>query len=147
MSAFFLFLRGAAVLLCVLLVVPWLRAVAVHGTVTDTLGRPIPNATVALLQGGKVIVTGRTGGDGSFQLNSSAAGQLNVLAGGVSFRQLATATFYGGTFDTIEQNIVLEPEWVRQSIVVTATGVPQPEAQVSASITTISKPDFMNRAV
>ncbi len=56
------------------------------------------------------------------------------------------AEFYGGSLDGVEQNIVLEPEWVRQSIVVTATGTPLPQAQVSASITNLSKTDFINRA-
>jgi vitamin B12 transporter len=122
------------------------HAVTVHGTVSDTLGHPISGATVALLQNGKVIVTGQSLYDGSFQLNSAASGQFNVLAGGVSFRQLTTKVFYGASLDSVEQNVVLEPEWVRQSIVVTATGMPQPEAQVSASITGIARPDFANRA-
>ncbi|MBV8672833.1 MAG: TonB-dependent receptor, partial [Acidobacteriaceae bacterium] len=78
---------------------------------------------------------------------NSAAGQFYVLAGGKSFRELTTGSFYGGELDAVEQNIVLEPEWVRQSIVVTATGVPQPEAQVSASVSVINKTDFLNRAV
>ena len=122
------------------------HAVTVHGTVTDTLGRPIVGATVALMQGGKVITTAVSLYDGSYQLNSSASGQFNVLAGGVSFRQLKTKVFYGASLESIGQDIVLEPEWVHQSIVVTATGAPQPEAQVSASITTINKPEFANRA-
>ena len=132
--------------LCSLLAVT-AHAVTVHGTVSDTLGRPISGATVALLQNGKVIVTVQSLYDGSFQLNSAASGQFNVLAGGVSFRQLISKVFYGASLDSVEQNVVLEPEWVRQSVVVTATGTPQPEAQVSASITGIPRPDFANRAV
>ncbi|HLJ55118.1 MAG TPA: hypothetical protein VKT77_08755, partial [Chthonomonadaceae bacterium] len=37
------------------------HAVSVHGTVTDTLGAPIANATVALVHDGKVIVSAKTG--------------------------------------------------------------------------------------
>ena len=33
-----------------------------------------------------------------------------------------------GRLDNIERNLVLEPEWVRESIVVTATGTPTPQA-------------------
>ncbi|MGC2163869.1 MAG: TonB-dependent receptor plug domain-containing protein, partial [Silvibacterium sp.] len=72
-------------------------------------------------------------------------GQFYVLAAGRSFRQVTTKAFYGGALDSVEQNIVLEPEWVRQSIVVTPTGTPTPQAQVSASITTIHANDFLNR--
>jgi iron complex outermembrane receptor protein/vitamin B12 transporter len=134
-----------ALLACSLFTGPLLRAVTVHGTVTDPLGKPVAGATVGLVQGGKVITTARSGADGTYQLNSAASGQFNVLAGGVSFRQLTSSTFYGGTLDSVEQNVVLEPEWVRQSIVVTATGTPQTEAQATASITTIPEQDFANR--
>jgi iron complex outermembrane receptor protein/vitamin B12 transporter len=123
-----------------------LPAVVVTGRVTDPLGQPIANANISLVQNGRVVVAAKTLNDGSFQLTNSAAGRFYVLAGGQSFRQLATESFYGGTLDSVEQNIVLEPEWVRQSIVVTATGTPLPQAQVSASITNLSKTDFINRA-
>ncbi len=122
-----------------------LRAVVVTGRVTDTLGRPIANSNISLIQNGKVVIVSKTQSDGSYRLASSATGRFYVLAGGNSFRQLATQSFYGGSLDGVEQNIVLEPEWVRQSIVVTATGTPLPQAQLSASITTLSKTDFINR--
>jgi vitamin B12 transporter len=44
---------------------------------------------------------------------------------------LETPGFYAGRLDSIERNIVLEPEWVRESIVVTATGTPTPQPQTS----------------
>ena len=80
-------------------------------------------------------------------VSDGASGRFYVLAGGKSFRELTTSSFYGGEFDSVEQNIVLEPEWVRQSIVVTATGLPQPQAQVSASVSVINKTDFLNNAI
>ena len=123
-----------------------LHAVSVHGTVTDPLGYPIPNATVGLVYGGNVLLTGRTGPDGTYTLVTSESGRFYVLASGISFRQLQTQSFYGGRFDNVEQNVVLEPEWVRQSVVVTATGVPQPEAQVSGSVTSLSADDLANHA-
>ena len=122
-----------------------LRAVVVTGRVTDPLGRPIANANVSLIQNGKVIMAAKTNLDGSYQLTNPATGRFYVLAGGQSFRQLASESFYAGSLEAVEQNIVLEPEWVRQSIVVTATGTPLPQAQLSASITTLNKTDFINR--
>ena len=122
-----------------------LHAVTVHGVVTDPVGRPVSNATVALFLNGKVILSTATHYDGTYQLSSGAAGQFYVLAAGTSFRQVTTKAFYGGALDSVEQNIVLEPEWVRQSIVVTATGTPTPQGQVSASVTTIPATDFPNR--
>jgi iron complex outermembrane receptor protein/vitamin B12 transporter len=140
--------RGRFTLLsaCLLLAATPLQAVVVRGRVTDPLGAGIADADVALVQNGKVIVAGKTQGDGSYYLSTSSSGRFYVLAGGQSFRQLATNSFYGGSLDAVEQNIVLEPEWVRQSVVVTATGTPLPQGQVSAAITGLSKTDFLNRA-
>jgi len=123
-----------------------LHAVSVHGTVTDPTGYPIANATVALVQNGRVLVNGLTGPDGGYTLMSPESGRFYVLASGISFRQLQTQSFFGGRFDNLEQNVVLEPEWVRESVVVTATGVPQPQAQVSASVTELTADQFANRA-
>ncbi len=123
-----------------------LHAVAVHGTVTDPLGYPIARATVALIHDGQVLISGQTGLDGTYTLVSAESGRFYVLASGISFRQLATQSFYAGRFDGVIQNVVLEPEWVRESVVVTATGVPQPQAQVSGSVTELNANEFANRA-
>lgn len=120
------------------------RAVTVHGTITDPVGRPVSGAAVALIQNGKVVISAISHDDGTYQLTSGTSGQFYVLAAGKSFRQILSSSFYGGRFDSVEQNIVLEPEWVRQSIVVTPTGTPTPQAQVSASVTKISAVDFIN---
>ncbi|GGG92700.1 TonB-dependent receptor [Silvibacterium dinghuense] len=134
----------ASLALCTLLA-PLLHAVSVHGTVKDPAGRPLEGIVVALLQGGTVITSARTGGDGTFELTSSAHGQFTVLAGGISFRQVLARTFYGGTFDSVNQDIILEPEWVRESIVTTPAGIPQSQGQVSNAVTTIEKSAFTNR--
>ena len=123
------------------------HAVSVHGTVTDPLGYPIADAVVGLVHDGKVLIDGRTAPDGTYTLVSRASGRFYVLATGHSFRQLATESFYAGQLDSVTQNIVLEPEWVRQSVVVTATGQPQPQAQVSASVSELSSTQFQNYAL
>lgn len=135
LPAFFLFACAAAV-----------HAVSVSGTVTDPLGYPIANAVVALVQNGKVVVAGRTGADGGYTLVSARSGRFYVLASGHSFRQLETQSFYAGTLSAVVQNIVLEPEWVRQSVVVTDTGRPEPQAQATGSITGIGALQLENRA-
>lgn len=123
-----------------------LHAVSVHGTVTDPLGYPVANATVALVQNGQVLLTARTGSDGGYVIVSPGSGRFYVLASGISFRQLQTQSFYAGRFDNVEQNVVLEPGTVRQSVVVTPTGIPQPQAQVSGSVTGLGAEAFLNRA-
>ncbi len=121
-----------------------LHAVVVHGTVADPLNAPIPGALVALVQNGKVVITARTGFDGSYTLNTASAGRFYVLASGNNFRQIQSEGFYGEPLASVEKNIALEPATVRQSVVVTATGTPVPQAQVSASVTTLKKTDFQN---
>ena len=62
-----------------------------------------------------------------------------------SFRQLETPGFYAGRLDNIERNVVLEPEWVRESIVVTATGTPTPQPQTSAATSVLGPLDLALR--
>jgi vitamin B12 transporter len=50
--------------------------------------------------------------------------------------------FYAGALDNIERNVVLEPEWVRESIVVTATGTPTPQPQTSAATSVLGPQDL-----
>ena len=138
---------GRSLLLCACcLAAPALHAVIVHGVVTDPLNAPISGATVALVENGKVVLTVRAGADGSYQISVPDAGRFYVLAGGISFRQLATESFYGAPLDDIEKNVTLEPETVREAIVVSATGTPLPQAQVSTSITRLGILDLQNFA-
>jgi vitamin B12 transporter len=120
------------------------HAIAVRGTVTDQLNRPISGAYVALVDNGKIVITTRTAFDGTYALSTSSAGRYYVLAIGQDFRQLKTESFYGGVFGSVEKNITLEPATVRQSVVVTATGTPVPQAQVSASVTELDHDDLQN---
>jgi iron complex outermembrane receptor protein/vitamin B12 transporter len=58
---------------------------------------------------------------------------------------LETPGFYAGRLDNVERNVVLEPEWARESIVVTATGVPTPQPQTSAATSVLSPLDLALR--
>lgn len=137
----------ACVCLASLLTLPSaLHAVIVHGVVTDTLGAAVPNATVALIENGQTIASAKTAADGSYQLSTSDSGRFYILVAGQSFRQLATQSFFAQSLQSFEQNVMLEPETVRQQIVVTATGTPQPQAQVSASVDLLRQGEFENQA-
>ncbi|HEY0785309.1 MAG TPA: TonB-dependent receptor plug domain-containing protein, partial [Acidobacteriaceae bacterium] len=136
--------RGFALLIASLGATCPLYAVVVRGLVTDSLGRPISHAVVALVDNGRVVESVTSGADGSYQLSSATAGRFYVLATGISFRQLTTESFYGEALSSVEKNITLEPETLRESVVVTATGTPTPLAQVSASITRLGNIDFQN---
>ena len=113
-----------------------------RGVVTDPSGAKITGATVSVLSHGKVIATAISTADGSFQILTGTPGRLFLVVSAKSFRQIQTPGFYAGPLDNIERNLVLEPEWVRESIVVTATGTPTPQAQTSAATSVLGPLDL-----
>jgi vitamin B12 transporter len=115
---------------------------AVHGIVTDATGARVTGAKVSLVGKGQLIATSVSAADGSFQMTTGANGRFFLVVSAANFRQLQTPDFYAGQFDSIERDVVLEPEWVRQSIVVTATGTPTPQPQTSAATTVLGPLDL-----
>ena len=89
-----------------------------------------------------MVASAVSGADGSFQILTGVQGRFYLVVSAKSFRQLETPGFYAGQLDNIERNLVLEPEWVRESIVVTATGTPTPQPQTSAATTVLGPPDL-----
>jgi len=118
---------------------------SIHGVVTDASGAKVTGASVSLVSNGKVVASAMSSSDGSFQLTTGTAGRFFLVVAAKSFRQLQTPDFYASQFDSIERNLVLEPAWVRESIVVTATGVPTPQPQTSAATTVLSPLDLALR--
>ena len=119
-----------------------LRAASVRGILTDTTGARVTGARVSLVMGGKAVATTVSSSDGSFQLLTGDTGHMFLMIGASGFRQLATPDFYAGKMDSIERNLVLEPEWSREAIVVTATGTPTPQTQTSEATSVLSALDL-----
>jgi vitamin B12 transporter len=122
-----------------------IHAASVRGVVSDASGTKVTGASVSLFSNGKVIATSVSASDGSFQLTSGTAGRFFLVVNAKSFRQLQTPDFYAGALDSIERNLVLEPAWARESIVVTATGTPTPQPQTSAATDVLSPLDLALR--
>ena len=135
----------SALLLIFLLLCRATQAAIVRGTVTNSLGIPIIHANVVLLQNGQVLALALSGTNGTYQITSSAAGRFYVLVSATNFKQITTLSFYAGTADSHEENIVLESANARQEIVVSATGMPTPEAEISAAVTAQRSTNFPNR--
>jgi iron complex outermembrane receptor protein/vitamin B12 transporter len=117
-------------------------AASIRGVVTDPSGAKVTGAVVDLLSGGKVVASAVSTADGSYQILTGVEGRFFLVVSAKSFRQLETPGFYAGKLDNIERNLVLEPEWVRESIVVTATGTPTPQAQTSAATSVLGPLDL-----
>jgi iron complex outermembrane receptor protein/vitamin B12 transporter len=121
------------------------HAASIHGIVTDATGARVTGASVALISNGQVIASAASVADGSFTLTTGLSGRFFLLVSASNFRQLQTPDFYGGQFDSVERNLVLEPAWVRESIVVTATGTPTTQQQTSSAITVLAPLDLALR--
>ncbi len=133
--ALFILVQGAA----------FCPAASISGVVTDAAGAKITGAGIALLSKGKVIASAVSTADGSFEITTGSSGRFFLVVSANSFRQLQTPDFYASQFDSIERNIVLEPAWVHESIVVTATGSPTPQPQTSAATTVLDPLDLALR--
>jgi iron complex outermembrane receptor protein/vitamin B12 transporter len=120
-------------------------AASIRGVVTDASGARVSGAAVSLVSNGRVIASAVSVSDGSFQITTGSSGRFFIVVSAKSFRQLQTPDFYAGQFDSLERNVVLEPEWVRESIVVTANGMPTPQPQTSAATTVLSPLDLSLR--
>ena len=120
-------------------------AASVRGMVTDPSGAKVTGAIVDLLSDGKVVATTVSTADGSFQILTGFEGRFFLVVSANSFRQLETPGFYAGKLDNVERNVVLEPEWVHESIVVTATGTPTPQPQTSAATSVLTPLDLGQR--
>lgn len=117
-------------------------AAEIRGVITDASGATITGATVLLVHNGTAIGSASSASDGSFQLSTGVQGRFYLVVSANSFRQLQTPGFYAKRLDTVQRNLVLEPEWARESIVVTATGTPTPQPQLGASTSVLGPLDF-----
>jgi iron complex outermembrane receptor protein/vitamin B12 transporter len=137
--------RVLAILLLAVCACGLAGAASVRGVVTDATGARVPGATVALIRSGKVVATAVSTADGSFEILTGSSGRFFLVVSAPQFRQLETPGFYAGRLDSVERNMVLEPEWVRDSIVVTATGTPTPQPQTSAATSVIGPTELALR--
>ena len=130
-----------------LLAASWLtvQAASIHGVVTDATGARVTGASVALINKGTVVGSAVSAADGSFNITTGASGRFFLLVSATNFRQLQTPDFYAGQFGSVERDLVLEPAWVRESIVVTATGTPVSQQQTSSATTVLSPLDLALR--
>ncbi len=138
-------LRQAAAAIFLALIAATCQAASIRGVVTDATGAKVTGARISLISNGSVVASSVSLSDGSFQFTTGTAGRYFLVVAAKSFRQLQTPDFYAAAFDSIERNLVLEPEWVHESIVVTATGTPTPQPQTSSATTVLSPLDLALR--
>jgi vitamin B12 transporter len=114
----------------------------IRGTVTDATGATVKGATVVLMNEDKFVSKTVSTADGSYQFVTGQSGRYELIITAEGFRQLAPPAFYASQSGDVERNLVMEPEWVHQDIVVTATGTPTPQPQTSEATTVLGPLDL-----
>ncbi len=118
---------------------------SIQGTVTDPLGAVVRNATVQLIAGGKTIATAQTNSEGMYRLESDSRGRVHLHVEAPSFASSNSDSFYvSGGKETITRDVFLKLKNVSQEIVVTPTGVPEPETQIGASVDVLTPDDYLD---
>jgi iron complex outermembrane receptor protein/vitamin B12 transporter len=117
------------------------------GTITDSLGAVIQNATVDLIavDGNKVVQSTTTGPTGHYSFSIPGNGRFCIRAEGKSFQPALSEQKFVTAAHPAEIDLTLSPSVVAQQIVVTATGVPTPEQQTGASISVLSEQSLATR--
>ena len=83
--------------------------------------------------------TTNSGAGGHYSFTISAQGRFCVRAQAASFQPASSDEKFVAAAHPLEIDLTLSPSVVAQQIVVTATGVPTPEAETGASISVIDE--------
>jgi iron complex outermembrane receptor protein/vitamin B12 transporter len=115
-----------------------LDAAELRGVVTDPLGAVIPGADAVLLRDNTAVARVTTDGLGEFVFSSLNAGRYRVRATASGFAEQQSPELYvgGGGSQHVVLSLKIGP--VSQQVVVSATGTPEPDSQVGASVSVVS---------
>ncbi len=113
------------------------HAVIIRGRVTDSLGKPVPDARVQLIEKGKVAAIGFADDDGAYEIRSADSGRFTLLGSAGGFLPSIGQDFYGGATDILQQDVVLSAVTVQQAVSISATDIPTPIPQLTAPVTVI----------
>jgi vitamin B12 transporter len=108
-----------------------------RGKVVDQLGSRVPDAKLVLLEDDKEIVAGKSDGQGSFSLAAPNEGRYSLRVEATGFAARTVPVDVGKNARTEDLTVTLDIGPLAQQIVVSATGIAIPEAQVGASVSVI----------
>ncbi len=117
----------------------------ISGIISDPVGYVVSGARIKLLENGHVVKTSATDDVGRFRFAVDHPGRYAIEAEAKSFRTAISPETFLAPSRATEVNLTLSPSVVAQNVVVTATGMPTPEAQTGASISVISSSDLQTR--
>jgi iron complex outermembrane receptor protein/vitamin B12 transporter len=134
-----------AVLLLLLSLSAMAAEPTISGTISDSLGAVVSGATVTLLKSGKPVDTTKTDSSGHFQFKIDQAGRYSVRAEAKTFGPSLSQEVFVEPQHGVDLSATLSPSVVSENIVVTATGIATPEAQMGTSISVIDSTNLDTR--
>jgi outer membrane cobalamin receptor len=115
---------------------------AVGGTVLDSSGAPVPDATVRLERAGAAIAERRTANDGRFEFTVDLPGQLRVIVTAAGFAE-AAAMVQNGSLDV---RITLQPAPFFEAVNVTSSRTDSPRSDPTATVVVLTSSELMTTA-
>jgi vitamin B12 transporter len=115
----------------------------VEGGVTDPSGAVIQNASVAVLQHGRVIATGRTDAGGHYSVAVPGAGPYEIRVSAASFGTVVRSIAVHGEAP-LELDTVLRLDKLSQQVTVTATGVPTLQQNLGSDVSVLTDDQFQH---
>jgi hypothetical protein len=106
----------------------------VTGTVLDSSGAPVPNATVRLEVSGAMIGEFTTGIDGRFELSAGTSGAVRIVVTAAGFAQAVEPLSDGDR--TVQ--ITLQPAAFSEAVNVTSSRTDVPRADTTGTMTVFS---------
>ena len=140
-------LRGVFLLL---LYFPWCNPAGANspgtlrGRVLDPLGAAVPNAEVALVRDARTMSETTTNAEGRFEFAAADAGSYSVHVEASGFEKQDSAPIFVRAGGTASVDVLLQIGSISQKIVVSATGLEMPEAQVGATVSVIDHSQLEN---
>jgi vitamin B12 transporter len=117
----------------------------IHGIVRDPLGSVVANAHVELMNDDKIEASATTDATGAYDLLTANTGRYVVRITAGSFDTTTAPVNVKRLGSKITLDLTLKTPTDTQQVTVTATGTATPEAQIGASLTTLSAQDFTDR--
>src|ERR1700674_3215540 len=112
----------------------------VTGTVLDSSGAPVPNATVRLEGSGTTVAEFTTGIDGRFDLQAVAPGNVRIVVTAPGFAQAAEPVSDGGH----STQITLHPAAFFEAVNVTSSRTDVPRADPTQTMTVFSSSELLS---